>query len=516
MTTRAKKMITLLLAFFVLAAAALSGCGKATGTGDDDAEGTTTKATQKQEAQKEELKPVKLSWYYIGNEAEENAPEVFEKANEMISEKINATVTFHRFSFGDYPKKMQLSIAAQEEMDLMFTADWSLNYAEIVSKGALLELESLIDGYAPGTKSLIPDKIWNGTKVAGKIYGVPNYQVSFRQPALIFKKELVDKHGLKDKIFAVQKMEDLTPIFETIKANEDDIIPTLVPPLWQKWDARTRDEYLEIFIGLPCGVNYDLEIIDTNNDEYFIAKDEADYKLAREWNEKGFFHKDVGLVKDFTPEMKAGKFFVLNDVYKPGIESDMKTRYGYDVYAVPMGMPVLSTGSITATLTGISRTSKNPERAMMLIEQMNTSKELYNLIVFGMEDKQYKKTGDNRIELIPESGYTGYAWMMGCQFNAYFLPGQEDDVWEETKRLNAEAFEAPTLGFVFDRNNVKTEVANINAVSKENEEIKKYGILEVDEYMDKLEESRRKINEAGLEAFKKELQSQLDVWKSSR
>jgi putative aldouronate transport system substrate-binding protein len=147
---------------------------------------------------------------------------------------------------------------------------------------------------------------------------------------------------------------------------------------------------------------------------------------------------------------------------------------------------------------------------------MNTNKQLYNLIVFGIEGKQYNKTGENSIELIPDSQYSGFTWMMGCQFNAYLLPGQADDVWEETKRLNAEAYEAPTLGFVFDRTNVKTEIANIDAVVKQDEQIQSYGLLELDDFLARMEESRTKINEAGLEAYKNELQSQIDAWKASR
>lgn len=456
-------------------------------------------------------KPVELNWYYIGGD-EPNQDEVFAAANEIIKEEIGAVVNFHRFSFGDYPKKMQLKIAAGEEIDLLFAADWSLNYNDIVTKGALIPLDQLVKDYAPGTNSLIPEKIWNGTRINGEIYGVPNYQVSFRQHALIFNKELVDKYDLKDKIFAIEKMGDLTPIFQIIKDNEPNIYPTAYYPDWQKMDVRSKDQFVEVFVGMPCGVDYDLNIVDTNNDRQYLELQLEDYKLAREWNEKGFYHPDVAIAKDLNPEKAAGKFFMLNDVYKPGIEADMKNRYGYDVYAVPMGIPVLSTGSITATLTSISRTSKNSEKAMELIELMNTNVELYNMIVFGLEGKQYNMVSENQIELIPDSGYSGFAWMMGSQFNAYFMPGQSTDAWEMTKRLNSEAYAAPTLGFSFDANPVKTEIANIKSATKSLVEISRWGLVPVDEFIELRDDVRNKVNTAGLDTFKAELQSQIDAW----
>ena len=472
-------------------------------------------AAQQEEQGASEL--AELSWYYIGSE-QKNEAEVFAAANEIIGEEIDARVSFHRFSFGDYPKKMQLIIASAEEIDLLFAADWSLNYNEIVTKGALLPLDELIVGHAPGTNALIPETIWNGTRINGEIYGVPNYQISYRQPALIFNKAIVDAYNLKDAIFSLKSMSDLTAIFQIVKDNEPGIYPTDIHPDWVIFDVQSPDDFIETFVGMPSGVNYDLEVVDTINDPIFMAKALEDFTLSREWNEKGFYHPDVALAKglDLHAERAAGKFFVVNDVYKPGIEADMKNRYGYDVYAVPMGLPVLSTGSITATLTCISRTSKNPEKAMQLIELMNTNSELYNLLVFGLEGKQYRKISENQIELIPDSGYSGFAWMMGSQFNAYFLPGQATDSWDLTKKLNSEAYEAPTLGFSFNADPVKTEIANITSAGESLNQLARWGLVPVEEYLEIRNEIRKKINDAGLRIYMKELQSQIDAWKAAQ
>ena len=81
-------------------------------------------------------------------------------------------------------------------------------------------------------------------------------------------------------------------------------------------------------------------------------------------------------------------------------------------------------------------------------------------------------TGEDRIEVIDADSYSGMAWMMGNQFNAYKLPGQADDVWEVTMQLNEAASSAPDLGFYFEDDNVRTELANVNAVYTEYKSIR--------------------------------------------
>ncbi|MFR5073294.1 MAG: ABC transporter substrate-binding protein [Bianqueaceae bacterium] len=202
------------------------------------------------------------------------------------------------------------------------------------------------------------------------------------------------------------------------------------------------------------------------------------------------------------------------DVYKPGVEADMKTRYGYDVYVQPMGQPVLSTGSITATVTAVSRTSENPERAMMLINLVNTDKELYNLLVFGEEGKHYTKESDTRIKVT--SGYSGLAWAIGCQFNAYLVDGQDDDVWEETKRLNGEAKMSHLLGFYFDDTNVKDQIANVGAVEGTFATGGTYGLLPIEEEKEVQAKMTQAKMDAGYQDIMDELQRQLDQWKTQK
>jgi putative aldouronate transport system substrate-binding protein len=106
-------------------------------------------------------------------------------------------------------------------------------------------------------------------------------------------------------------------------------------------------------------------------------------------------------------------------------------NYGHKRIHIPLSKPYITSDSPTATMNAISASSKNPEKAIKLLEVLNIDKEIFNLLCFGIEGEHYKKAGDNRIEKINDKYKFTTAWMFGNQFNAYLTPEQTDDVWEK-------------------------------------------------------------------------------------
>ena len=58
-------------------------------------------------------------------------------------------------------------------------------------------------------------------------------------------------------------------------------------------------------------------------------------------------------------------------------------------------------------------------------------------------------------------------WMFGNQFNAYYRDAQAGRAWAATKVMNDTAFPSEALGFVVDREPIKTEIAQTSAVYNE-------------------------------------------------
>ena len=108
--------------------------------------------------------------------------------------------------------------------------------------------------------------------------------------------------------------------------------------------------------------------------------------------------------------------------YKPGQTApDSQTNCEYD-YKVLLTLP-MSEGCAAATMTGISITSKHPEKAFELIKLVNTDKELYNLICNGIEGKHYELNENGEFTRTNEN-YS--APSLGIVNQAYQFPTKYD------------------------------------------------------------------------------------------
>src|SRR5690606_30215358 len=118
----------------------------------------------------------------------------------------------------------------------------------------------------------------------------------------------------------------------------------------------------------------------------------------RDWYEKGFIRQDI----ISNPDGGGNKDSIVHfHAYFPGDElAEPETQF------VPLGEKYYITQLIHSSNTVIPSSSDNPERAMQLIELMQTEKgkELFNLLLWGIEGEHYKTISDNRIETI---GYNG-------------------------------------------------------------------------------------------------------------
>lgn len=166
-------------------------------------------------------------------------------------------------------------------------------------------------------------------------------------------------------------------------------------------------------------------------------------------------------------------------------------------------------------MTAINVNSKHPEEAMKLLNLVYTDKEIYNELLYGIEDVHYTKTGDNRVELIDGNKYntvfSTYGWKFGNQFNQYLVPGQADDLWEETAKMNNEAPVSVLRGFVFDPSNVQTELTQLAAVKDEFKN-GQYTTADIEKF---ITDRNEKMEQAGLSTLMEEVQRQVDEWKAA-
>ncbi|SFT29410.1 DUF3502 domain-containing protein [Paenibacillus sp. BC26] len=461
-----------------------------------------------------DLPEAKLTWYFPGNFPQPQQDKIFAEVNKVIKEKINATVDFKAIPFGDYDQKMQVVIASGEPYDITFTAGWINNYTQNVAKGAFLPLDDLLAKYAPKTLASMPASFWDATKIKGQIYGFVNQQISARTPAVAVPKALIDKYGL-----------DMNAISGKINENSLDLLLPFIEAVQkdnpQKYPVIGIDPD---FFNMEAIVGFNVPGVVMFGDDTLkvINQFESDgYKkfaaTLRDWSAKGILHSKERISKktDDWTDGKAGKWVLnIGGAFKPG-GANLDSALGGEPYLeVPAGTAHLTTGGITATMQAINRNSKNPERAMMLLELLNTDKDLYNLLNFGIKGEQYDFDADGL--MIPGPTQADYnpqvPWMFASNFLANVEKGMPVDVWEQTKKVNAEAEPSLLLGFTFDAEPVKGEIAKASAVNDEYSRAITLGVTSEEKY----NEFVAKMKDAGADKIIAEMQKQIDAWKAAK
>ena len=137
--------------------------------------------------------------------------------------------------------------------------------------------------------------------------------------------------------------------------------------------------------------------------------------IVREWNEKGYYNRDL-MAKDETKDyLKDGDFFFTWYGYFKYYEYTHAQVYGYEFQVVPMGKQLATTQSQTGAMHAISIVSKHPERSMMFLNLLNTDRYLRNLLAYGIDGVHYDLV-NNKVsygDRTPEQRYEPNRVMQG-------------------------------------------------------------------------------------------------------
>ncbi|MDY3928219.1 MAG: ABC transporter substrate-binding protein [Clostridia bacterium] len=448
-----------------------------------------------------------LTWLVPGS-AQPDVKQVLDEFNKISVEKIGAKLDIQFIDQGIFQDRMQLNMASKNDYDLCFVG--YLNpYYDAVDKKGLYKLDELLET-TPELKKTIDGYAWDAVTYSGGIYAVPNMQIHATSTGLFVQKKFIDKYNFD--MSKVTKTTDIEPLLEQIQKNNPETYPFRTSWGLKAFSSRdvggiSNDDILQYSTGYM--------IIDENG-EYkvhtIVEPECAEYQLKkarimRNWFEKGYIRQDVASVMDDEQARITGKYGAWIDVYKPGVDAEFTNYTGVEVVAIPIDEPKISAASVIQTMIGIGANTKNPEKCIKMIELLNTNKDAYNLICYGIEQKHYNKIGENRIEPIVDSGYNPNAsWKFGNQFNAYLLPLQSDDVWGKTIELNRAAQVTDLFAFTVNNDEFKPELARIKEVM-DNYAGLSNGSENPDEVWDQYISD---LKDAGLEKIGEKIQKQVD------
>lgn len=507
-----RKVLALALAI-CLAASLFAGCsGKTTSSSDG---------------------PVELKFLFGGVGEMKDSEMVWEEFNKELKNYMpNTTVEFECIAYSEFAEKWKLISASREAVDVVWMGFTCAPLQEEVKKGSLMALDDLIKDHTTDLTKELPEWVFNLGKYNGKTYFVPCYQMMTNLPGgFMTQKELADKYDLDWEAISKNMIEkegfltreDFKPFEEYLeKLKQAGELRKGVAPSFliaaSRMIGRVRSHTGTIAANAMIDMREDTyKVYDVNfdydNSEY--------YDMAADWFKKGYIRKDIMSITDRTVDENKEDGYVLwkNSCFE-GEGERLTSKHGFPILAFPFEKQLYVSAGIPTTNLAVSSTAEHPVEAIKFIELLNTEKgkKLYNMLVYGIEGKHYKKIDDNKIEWLESSApgtssdnnYGYDDWALGNTFNAYQTQ-YDTEGWDEfiKNEVNGKAKPSLLIGFSFDSKPVSLEIAQYSAIEKEYEYLI-WGTTK--DYKKFIEERNKKFKTAGCEKIVKEAQRQLDEW----
>ena len=478
--------------------------------------------------------PVTLKWYLHGSNVTDDTA-VLEKANQYLAEKLNVTLEPIWGTWGDFDSNAVLAINGGDDVDMYFTCSWSADeYNAFAKKGAWVRLDdpenNLIEQYAPELWSTIPEVLTKGATIEGSngygVYAVPGYKDIATQNCWDINVPLLQKYGYTVDDIKNTDYYGFSEILKTVKAGEGaDFYPLLI-----EGAVAERMVNNSIIVAGDAGTNnllsYYINPTDTTAEGTYgnkiLSKFETpEYKKyvdqTREYFLAGYIDPALGNANQANDARSAkqltGEYLIGTQSYALGYEIQASKERGFEVAMVPCTPAYVDTTSSQGAMMAISTSSKNPERAMMFLNLLNTDPYLFTLLDYGVEGVHYNMVDGEAVFTDKRADYSPWTNGMG---NVTQLPPQEGqgvDFWDGFKAYYGSAGEIPILGWSFNPANVETEMGALANVAAEYALSLNTGMVDPAE---KLPEYIQKLKDNGMDKVVEEANTQLGAFLATK
>ncbi|UQZ37492.1 sugar ABC transporter substrate-binding protein [Paenibacillus sp. PK3_47] len=523
-------MLALVLTFVMI----LSACGsnnsantpaKATNNaseaGGDNAAATTAPADNAgTDGTADTSEEVNLKMIFVGPKPIDY-DSVFAEINKILKEKINATVEGEFLDWSDWAQKYPLKLAANEDFDLIYSANWA-GYNDQALKGGFLELtDELLNKYMPETVAAMPEVSWDQAKVNGKLYMVPQNRGETVEKLILYREDLRKKYNLPE----INSPETYAEYLKAVAKNEKGVTPfTPETGDWKyhnldrvllkqenEWNMFDLDLPFAFKLDDPAGKVFNVYETQEFKDLLVYYKDLADNNA---WSKNVLNSKN-----DHQADFKAGKTASIthNNGTLGALMALMRQENSpYEVALADINPGKKKSIAIsTQNGTSIHATSANVERSLMFINLMQNDRELHDLMMYGINGVHYEPVGDDKYKALEKNpNYTGFSnWNFNSPLNRdnEAFPQEASDL---AKGWEAGVYHYDLETFVFDNSKVKSEIANVGNVMLRYAIPLEYGVIKD---IDKgLEDLNKQLKSAGIDKIQTELQAQIDAFLANK
>lgn len=493
------------------AALAAAGCANP-GSTEKSTESQQSAQIEQQDAggKREEAYTVNM---LMAGMQQEDFPRISEKINEITMKELNMKLNLTIVPFGSIQQQRQLMLTSGESLDLVFLETPSVA-SGFIKNGQLLEISELLDRHADSIKELWGEANLKAVNVGGFVYGVTNFGNIGSRSAIGMRKDLVDKYNIDAS--SIHTLEDLESVLTLIKEKEPGVTPLYIAP-----DQLPVSDRMNLFDQLIDGLAV-LENNGTDNTKVMAITESPVYmetcKLLHKWYQEGLINSDAATTTiGFESAFQANTAFSALMGWFPNTP---KKFGGQDMVYAYLGDQVIISGANSYNAYGIAASSKDPDKAMQMLDFLFRSSEVEQLLNWGEEGIDWVYVDkEKNIADFPEgvnydnAGYhAGYSWALPNQFISSTWNGVADwDVYQQTIEFNnnPEAKKSMAFGFSYDTSAIETELAAINNVRDKFKASIETGSVDPEEYIKKYNEE---LKQAGIEKVIEEKQRQLNEW----
>ena len=499
-----KKMRILALAMaLAMTASVFAGCSNNSGTASTGDDGGSTNNTD----------VPTLEWYGIGGTVPADFDDGIAAINDYLAEKnIGAKVNVTVYEWGAYEENFRRMINGGDYFDIMFA--WGSTYNQFVQQGAFMDITEKVQSVTPDLYNAIPQELWTGAQIDGKIYAVPTYKDSSMTQFWYFDHELVEKYNIDVK--SVHTMDDLTPIFKQVKEGEGDTFYPVYLTKGNPWNG-----FFNMFDDLGTGLQaLGVRVDDQKRKVVNVLEDEEvlhNLGLLRDWYEAGYINQDANV----SEENYKNCFFGSGQGW-PAAAIGWATNQNIKQYDLtdPIDGPIYTSSPVQGSMQAIYAGSKNADLALKVLELANTDTTMRDMMSFGKEGVHFEYvnkelddgSGETRkavhqLNTNWTNGWTNYS--QASFFVRTLLDTEPDTQLDEIKAQNDEATESVCMGFVMDISPIQNELSACTQVWSTYKADLLTGARDPDELVPTM---IQELNDAGLQTIITEAQKQVDEY----
>ena len=534
-----KKFLALVLAMIMVLSLVACGGGNDTPANNDTPAQTDTDTPADNNTDTpaapaaSDLEPVTLSIWFDGSTVTPDASAtVMAELNAYLQDKINVTLEPIWGTWADFDQATVTSLAAGDDVDIYFTCNWSGDeYNKYARDGYWVKLDDLLPTYGADLLSTIPDGIWECAKTNGYdgigVYAVPGLKDTATQNCWDLNATLLAELGYDvDEVIAFasynpdfyysDEFEEMLQKAKDAKGN--DFYPLVGEPVvFERMVNNTsivtgdlQTANVLSFYYDPANPSKDIgsTIVNKYGTPEFKKFAERTYYLAQ----KGFISPQTQGTDTSNAYMEAcradANYLFCSQSYAFGCEIEYSATRKIDVRMIPAAAPYMDSTSGQGAMMAISAVSKNPERALMFLNLLNTDPVVMTMMNYGTEGFTYNKNADGTITFIDENRATYSPWTNGVG-NIRILPPTSDqgaDFWDRFSAYYDSAEALPSGAFIFDYSDMQNEATAIGNVYAQYGFQLMAGATNPD---DVLPEFLSKLQDAGIDQLVASAQSQL-------